>query len=243
MTMTAKGRDRSGRAFTLVELLVVVAIISLLAALLIPSVLSGKRRAVQMQCMNCMKQVGQAIQMYVNDHEDYLPGPIDVGVSINYTRTSTQVLPYHLARYLGLPMPATIASSRSEMARPLVCAGYAVDSRKVMSSGTLQARCYSLNWSTNTTRDAALPWKAFGYNAVPQQPHRLSEVFEVATPMNAWAMQDVDQSIILAKNWDWYPNLPREATHRTSWNRLYFDWHVDSVRNPDKATTGNSYAP
>jgi hypothetical protein len=56
-------------------------------------------------------------------------------------------------------------------------------------------------------------------------------------------MQDVDKTIVHAPLWDWYNNLPAKASHGgVVWNRLYFDWHVDSVKNPDVATSGYSYA-
>lgn len=62
------------RAFTLLELLVVIGIIAILAALLLPVLTAAKKKAAQTTCINNLKQLGLGMQMYVSDNRDYFPG-------------------------------------------------------------------------------------------------------------------------------------------------------------------------
>ena len=62
-----------GSGFTLVELLVVVAIIAVLASLLLPSLARAKGKAHQVQCLNNQKQLVLATHLYGSDNGDWLP--------------------------------------------------------------------------------------------------------------------------------------------------------------------------
>lgn len=92
--LRAEGRGaRDRRAFTLVELLVVIAIIAILAGLLLPVLGRAKESARGAVCISNLRQVGVALQLYVDGNNQRMPILYDRAVVTDTNQPATNALP------------------------------------------------------------------------------------------------------------------------------------------------------
>jgi len=77
------------RGFSLVELLVVMAVVAILAALLLPTLSRAKTKARLTVCMNSLRQINLGVRMYSDDSHDASPSPGGAGL------TSTNIEPLY----------------------------------------------------------------------------------------------------------------------------------------------------
>jgi prepilin-type processing-associated H-X9-DG protein/prepilin-type N-terminal cleavage/methylation domain-containing protein len=88
------------RAFTLVELLVVIGIIALLISILMPALSKAREQANAVKCMSNQRNLGNALVMFTQDHKGFLPkawfndGP--VGSALNGGRMTWE---YRFPKY------------------------------------------------------------------------------------------------------------------------------------------------
>jgi prepilin-type N-terminal cleavage/methylation domain-containing protein len=94
--------SRGRRAFTLVELLVVIAVIAILAGMLLPALAAAKQKARRVQCLSNLKQLTSAMHLFVNDREKY-PWRLSIAEGGTATRTNVTATYMVLRDELGSP--------------------------------------------------------------------------------------------------------------------------------------------
>lgn len=90
------------RAFTLIEALVTVSIVTLLIAITLPAIASMRRAAGSTKCLTHLRQFGLALQLYGNDHRGLLPFAEE-----RYSLPGGYTEPLDaLEAYLSVPLPS-----------------------------------------------------------------------------------------------------------------------------------------
>lgn len=104
------------KIFTLVELLIVIAIIVILAAMLLPALNKARDKAKASSCISNMKQISLALDMYQNDNRDLYP---EVQGGASFTGWTSQLYDHKYIPNYGTmvcPSRAPYSDARNKVA-------------------------------------------------------------------------------------------------------------------------------
>ena len=193
--------------FSLVELLVVIAVCVVLMGILVPTVSSVRKYSQASACASNLGQVGQAIHLYALDHNQVLPGPLWQNQYACYSRAGDGHLPSYLYRYLDGPEP----DGEYRFIEVFLCPAWKGEVNNPYQT-TPRQTVLKVNQS-NTLPDGSRG-SPFGYPNSDQTVWRISQFDE---PGDYPILCDTDLS------------SPARLVHDDFRNTLFLDGHVEAI--------------
>ena len=220
MTMTAgkPGADARNAGFTLVELLVVVAIIGILAALLLPALTASKARAQGTFCQSNNKQLVTGWLMYADDHAQGLPYNLAGAAARTNLNWAAGVLDWELTTDNTNDADLTQAALGPYVAQ--VATVYHCPADKALSGlqraagWSMRARSYSMNASVGDAGELTIS----GVNSNNPSYAQFFKLTSIPAPARIFVFLDEHPDSIsdgYFVNRGYYPE----------WDRLPASWH------------------
>lgn len=192
------------RKFTIVELLVVISIIAILAALLLPALNKARERGRNAVCTGNIKQIGSSLQMYASDFNDFVP----------YTQSWKNT---------GITEPNGTNSNR----RPTFAERLSPYYKKLQivqcPVSTKQLKSLGNNWHTNYTANKIFGWSS-SQETVPAR--RLNRC---KSPTQAAVLIDGENKGRYTMAFGGSCSHP-DNRHSGRWNILLADGHLQTSR-------------
>lgn len=214
------------RAFTLIELLTVIAIVGVLAGILVATIGGVRKKAHQTRCVANLRQVGIALLSKVNDNRGVLPGPLYLQVLNRYGYNETTALGAHLAPYLGLPEHSTLGAGVRVAIPQLHCPSRPLPSGEA-DDNTIGT--YALQCTLNNAKTSNASRYPFGEVTNNRAPIRYLELDQFGGPSRVWALVEVDQQVTyspIRNTTSWHNAMPAAPSHGANRTFLYFDASV-----------------
>jgi prepilin-type N-terminal cleavage/methylation domain-containing protein/prepilin-type processing-associated H-X9-DG protein len=205
------------KAFTLVEMLVVCAIIGILAALLLPVLNGGQRRAQRIVCENSLRQTGIAFHVFSNDHTGRFP----MDVSTNEGGSMEYIQSGYRAGKIFYTAFRTFQVLSNELVRPDILACPADLRRGAPDFTSLQNSNISYFIGASGTFDKPTSLLAGDRNL-------MTNAFE-----NPTILQIGPESHL---SWSW-------EMHRLQGNVVFADTHVEEWNQSGLKTARNQFSP
>ncbi|RRJ97369.1 prepilin-type N-terminal cleavage/methylation domain-containing protein [Opitutaceae bacterium TAV4] len=219
-------------AFTLIELLTVIAIIGVLAGILIPVVGRVRETARGAQCVSNLRQLATAAQLWIDENRGHLP---DAMYWCYNEGTSNPARAYQISPYLNFKAQKNLDWKNTPS--PMKCeTGYA----KYPASDTVHfGRTYSINtYATGTLEGAGRNVKYFPYTRLTQisHPTRMAFFMDGATSGTGGASGSHYAANISTTHVPDSASPPIRYIHRDGINVVFLDGHVQRITKTDMQT-------
>ena len=165
-------RQQRGSAFTLVELLVVIGIISILIGIMLPTLSRAREAANKTKCLANLRTLGQAMVMYANVSKGWLPN-MNPANTVNDPAAATEVLVALNRDHIRAPATFHCPSDHDPVPAKIETADY-----DVPNSARTSYEFYSVWWlpefgpKITKVKDAPIAWDLDGgYDLIRRQNH------------------------------------------------------------------------
>lgn len=198
-------------AFTLLELLIVIAIITIMAALLLPALNKTREKTQEISCRNNLKQIGIGFSMYITDY-DFFPKPGSTPNNFPYWQ-------HQVATYLQYPVIDNASGSMELMKDYFYRIFYCPSDQEPMQAASTLGGKKGLSYGINF-QIAKVPAGSAVYGCKP---------ISMKKPAAKYVLMDASASNL---NYNTNDRLAFRHGGKKMLNILYGDFHVSNARFP-----------